>query len=345
MVIDAFFRFSAITLLLFVAIVLIRDLRHSKNTIYLFLACVSLIALFLGYTPEYIKIPYGLTMLFRFMDVPHLIFVWLFALSLFQKDFKLTKFHWIVGVFYSFTILYVRFFQYKIVNYLPSWWITMVEIGSVLIMIHILFFTLYGHSDDLLDKRRKSRLYFIFLIATIGISAALTEYISGIYNWNSTLPTSKVLTIWPAVVWLSFWVLSSKSTTFSFDSIQKPNVGELSSRDKSLNQKLEKEILENRIYLKNGLTIASLAKKIAVSPHRLRAFINQTLGHENFSSYINTFRIQAIKKAFSESQNDHIPILSIAMQYGFNSLSPFNRAFKIIEGTTPSEYRQKLKKT
>jgi len=82
---------------------------------------------------------------------------------------------------------------------------------------------------------------------------------------------------------------------------------------------------------------------LGVHTHKLRNFINQTLGHENFSTYTNTFRIQAIKTAFINPENNHIPILTLAMQYGFNSLSPFNRAFKAIEGITPSEFRQNLK--
>ncbi len=343
MIIDAFFRFSAITLLLFVVIVLIRDLRHSKSTLYLLLSCLSLSALFLGFTPEYLQLPSATRIVFRFMDVPHLIFVWLFALSLFQKDFKLKKSYLLFGILYSASILYVRLVQFGFVSYLPSWWVIVIQFFSVVLMLHMIVVTLKGRGDDLLESRRKSRIYFILLIAFIGITSALVEFLSVINNWNLSLPTIKLIAIWPAIIWLCFWLFSINSHKFSFDEFNKSSKQELSARDSLLLKKLETEIIENKAYLKNGLTISTLANKLGVSPHRLRDFINQTLGHENFSTYINAFRIQAIKEAFSNSDNAHIPILTIAMQHGFNSLSPFNRAFKAIQGITPSEYRQNLK--
>ena len=79
-----------------------------------------------------------------------------------------------------------------------------------------------------------------------------------------------------------------------------------------------------------------------MSSYRLRSFINKTLGHTNFSTYINSFRIEEIKQAFASPENDHIPILTIALNHGFNSLSPFNRAFKQVEGITPKEFRKNL---
>ena len=35
-----------------------------------------------------------------------------------------------------------------------------------------------------------------------------------------------------------------------------------------------------------------------------------------------------------------VPILTIALDAGFGSLGPFNRAFRDAEGMTPSEYRK-----
>lgn len=102
------------------------------------------------------------------------------------------------------------------------------------------------------------------------------------------------------------------------------------------------EIEDKRGFLESNLSIESSAKRLAVSEYRLRGFINKTLGHTNFSTYINSYRIEHIKKVLADSENDHLPILTIAMNHGFNSLSPFNRAFKQVEGITPTEFRKKL---
>ena len=120
-------------------------------------------------------------------------------------------------------------------------------------------------------------------------------------------------------------------------------VSSLSAQDLDLHKRLNIEVLEKQCFLENDLSIESLAKRLGVSEYRLRGFINKTLGHTNFSTYINAYRIEGIKKEFSNYEKNHIPILTIAMNHGFNSLSPFNRAFKQIEGMTPSEFRQKLR--
>jgi len=35
-----------------------------------------------------------------------------------------------------------------------------------------------------------------------------------------------------------------------------------------------------------------------------------------------------------------VPVITIAMDAGFQSLGPFNRAFKATTGVTPTEYRR-----
>jgi AraC-like DNA-binding protein len=35
-----------------------------------------------------------------------------------------------------------------------------------------------------------------------------------------------------------------------------------------------------------------------------------------------------------------VPVITIAMDTGFQSLGPFNRAFKAVTGVTPTEYRR-----
>ena len=99
---------------------------------------------------------------------------------------------------------------------------------------------------------------------------------------------------------------------------------------------------EDKIYLENGLTIRGLAEKLKAPEHRLRHVINKGLGYRNFAGFLNHYRIGAIKEAFDAPDNANLPILTLAMDHGYNSLAPFNRAFREAEGMTPSEYRQSL---
>ncbi|PXW68077.1 helix-turn-helix protein [Blastomonas natatoria] len=46
-----------------------------------------------------------------------------------------------------------------------------------------------------------------------------------------------------------------------------------------------------------------------------------------------------MKSALADRSQRDVPIITIALDAGFGSLGPFNRAFREAEGMTPSEYR------
>ena len=56
-------------------------------------------------------------------------------------------------------------------------------------------------------------------------------------------------------------------------------------------------------------------------------------------SYVDWINSKKTEKAISLLSRSDMAITEIAMQAGFNSLSTFNRAFRTINGCTPSEYR------
>ena len=103
---------------------------------------------------------------------------------------------------------------------------------------------------------------------------------------------------------------------------------------------LERLMTIEHIYRAPSLTIAALATRMGMPEHRLRKLINQGLGQRNFSSFLNAYRIADAKRALRDPESADVPVLTIAMDAGFQSLGPFNRAFKAATGTTPSEYRR-----
>ena len=95
-----------------------------------------------------------------------------------------------------------------------------------------------------------------------------------------------------------------------------------------------------RIYRHEGITIGTLATKLAVPEYRLRRLINQQLGYRNFNVFLNNHRIEEAKAALADPSQAEVPVITIAMDAGFQSLGPFNRAFKATTGVTPTEYRR-----
>jgi AraC-like DNA-binding protein len=86
-----------------------------------------------------------------------------------------------------------------------------------------------------------------------------------------------------------------------------------------------------------------VAARVGVPEYRLRRLINQRLGHRNFAAYLNGFRLAEVKAALADPAQRDVPILTIALDAGFGSLAPFNRAFRDAEGMTPSDYRERAR--
>ncbi len=89
-----------------------------------------------------------------------------------------------------------------------------------------------------------------------------------------------------------------------------------------------------------GLTIASLAKRLKMPEYRLRRLINDQLGYRNFNQMLHAYRVADASAALADPAQRRLPILSIALSVGYQSINPFNRAFRELKGTTPSAFRQ-----
>ena len=110
--------------------------------------------------------------------------------------------------------------------------------------------------------------------------------------------------------------------------------------DPILLRRLDHLMTVERIYRQEGLAIGALAARLDVPEHRLRQAINEGLGYRNFNAYLNHYRIEDARLALSDLAQREVPVLTIAMDAGFQSIGPFNRAFKAETGVTPTEFRR-----
>lgn len=72
----------------------------------------------------------------------------------------------------------------------------------------------------------------------------------------------------------------------------------------------------------------------------MRALINRRLGYRNFSAFLNAHRIAEAKALLADPAKVHLPVLTIAMDLGYGSLAPFNRAFREANAQTPTDFRR-----
>jgi AraC-like DNA-binding protein len=110
--------------------------------------------------------------------------------------------------------------------------------------------------------------------------------------------------------------------------------------EERLAQLLERTMAQERAYRDEGLSVSTLATRLAVPEYRLRRLINQRLGHRNFNAFVNGYRLAEASSALADPKRRELPVLSIALEAGFQSIGPFNRAFKAATGLTPTEFRR-----
>ena len=95
-----------------------------------------------------------------------------------------------------------------------------------------------------------------------------------------------------------------------------------------------------RLFRQQGLSVSDLAAHLRLSEHRVRAVINGHLKFRNYSAFVNHFRLREVAKDLRDPAKAHLPILTLALDAGYASVGPFNRAFRAAYGQSPSEYRQ-----
>lgn len=109
----------------------------------------------------------------------------------------------------------------------------------------------------------------------------------------------------------------------------------------ALRERILRKFEEEQIYLREGVTLSSVAREIDIDPHHLSRFLNLHL-RTTFNGFVNSYRVNQAKALLARKPRESV--LSIAFASGFNSKASFNRVFKRTTGTTPSEYRLKMKK-
>jgi AraC-like DNA-binding protein len=208
-----------------------------------------------------------------------------------------------------------------------------------------LYWAARGWRADLDESRRLLRGLFLAVVGGLSIGINGTElYFLGA-PYSSRAPFDNVVTLVMAVGYVAL-VLA----VFRFDSrvlerlldrahpTPDPKTDPGFDRDFA---KLTRALNEERVYLTHGLSIGTLAKQLAVPEYRLRALINKRLGYRNFNALLHEHRLRDACERLADPAKAHLPILTIALDVGYQSIAPFNQAFREAMACTPSEYRRK----
>ena len=224
----------------------------------------------------------------------------------------------------------------------PAIWLLHNLIGAALIL-HILALIWAGWRGDLIEQRRRIRVAVLLSGAAYALVVTLVqtgEIFVGSAESLSPLAAGALMVMGLTSVWAFGRVDPLLFAAPVRSGAPQPEVpAPIEGPDAAVAAELERLMRTERLYREEGLTIAALALRLRFPEHRLRQLINQKLGHRNFSAFLNQWRLGDAKTALGDAAQRDVPISTIALDAGFASLGPFNRAFKADTGLTPSDFR------
>ena len=92
-------------------------------------------------------------------------------------------------------------------------------------------------------------------------------------------------------------------------------------------------------YLQPDLTLSDLAATLKTNTSILSLAINAGFG-KNFNDFINEYRVEDFKAKMASKEFQHLTLLAVAFESGFNSKTTFNRAFKKFTNQNPSDFQK-----
>lgn len=340
---DICFRIAGSALLLAQAGLVWRDARDIRPARFGALLAISLAGVLLTDTTHGLTLPLEVRFILLFLSMNSAIFIWWFTLSLFDDDFRLRPLEWTVAALW-FGLGMVNFNEIAHNEPLSALWAayarTVIALGFA---GHIIYTALAGRNADLVESRRRIRVFLSIAITVLFLVDLASEVLFGYLTvplWFSTLHSGAFFAV---VIWTFFWLNRMDKHVLMFDrqpEAPAPSAPALTPREKLLREKLIAAVESEKAYLEPDLSIAALAARIDAPEHQVRALINKAMGHRNFRAFLNGYRMEDAKAALADPQKSNLPILTIAMDSGFASLSSFNRAFKEAVGDTPSAWRQ-----
>jgi AraC-like DNA-binding protein len=99
---------------------------------------------------------------------------------------------------------------------------------------------------------------------------------------------------------------------------------------------------DEKLYLNSELTLSELSDKLKSHNSLISNVINNGF-EKNFNDFINEFRVNIFKEKIKDPKLQHLTLLAIAFECGFNSKSTFNRAVKKVTGQMPSDFLKEIK--
>ncbi len=335
---------AAANLILLIAL-FIRHFRREHWVRFVLLFCLGMFAYVLYPLLERLEAPFLIKAVFFFLFTSLPFGFWMMARSFFTDLFVPAWHHWlawglsILATFIAFWPERLQMFSFipasegeKLRLLVPGiFYLSMIILGMAQAIPRL--------KSDMADKSDKFPVYFLLVGGTIMFVIINTRIIFGV---PSLLKLHQAFAL--TLIWLGTTVVAVSILRFE-DFFKYYNNSDASYQlDKALLERLSGLFENEKIYLTPSITVRQVASRLEVPDYKIRRLINLGLHYRNFNDYVNRFRIQDACDTLANPEQRETAITRIALDLGYKSLGPFNKAFKELKGMTPSEYREKKRR-
>lgn len=241
-----------------------------------------------------------------------------------------------------------------------GWWIdaamVAIEAGYALALL-----SLNRASGDVGPVRRRALLLaagFLIAVAVLDVAIALELAGGRLLSGSFALRVAVVLLSAFLVAWFAWawrdpeWFRHLGSTVLEVASPapaaapaddrrpvdQDPEVEGQDADALDLCRRLDAHLRNRQAYAEFGLSLATTARRLSVSPKRLSAAVNRVHGR-GFRTLLNDYKVEAATRLLADPSLADRPITEIMFDAGFQTKSNFNKEFVQRLGVSPGEFR------
>ena len=333
-------QISCITLLLVAGVFLLRYARTTLNTwtgISLVIAVICYLILETSFVQE--RRILFLIAVTGSINIPVIFF--LLTKAIFDDHFKTAP---IIVLWFAIEVgshfwVYLHDFT-SIPTWAQQFSYILSEVVSIGFVLAGIYTAIRTRKADLIESRMKFRNTFVMVTAAL---IGITLIVESMPIVKESVEILQILQRSSILGLTLFFLISNFEIKAGFFFREQPKEKVFVVDDGALRRKLEALIEERKVYRQEGLTIRELAEMLSEQEYKVRRLINGELGFRNFNDFLNKYRVNEACEILNDRNQNRKTILEIAYNLGYQSIGPFNKAFKELKGTTPTAYRKASK--
>jgi AraC-like DNA-binding protein len=334
-------RAVGVVLLALLAAALLRSRRRDDSGRVTAALAASVAAFLITSAPGASRLPGVLVYPLATLCSTHPVWFWLACTALFGDRFRLTRVH-----FACVAAMGALGLAQWLVYPLRPWfaeplWLAFAAASLAFIVLGPLT-VLAGRRADLDERRRRIRRVFLPSVSLWLAAVVITQLT--VLSLHRPTPRPLVLLNLAVIDALAgaallWFVRLSPSEWFELAEAA-PARTALTRAEARVLERLEARLRPERLYARTALSLGALAAILGTQEHVLRRVINRGLGFRNFNDFLHTHRLQEAAQRLRDPVQARLPVLTIALESGYGSIGPFNRAFRARFGVTPTQFRR-----